>query len=63
MSCGQSGNTEKEFYFEPEMTCQRDVKWEMTKASFHEIICQFNSDVNIKQVFGKLLSYDGVFLR
>lgn len=53
MICGQNGNTGREFYFELEMACQRDAKWERTKASFHEPICQFNSDVNIKEVFGK----------
>lgn len=52
--CGQHGDTEMEFYFELEMTCQRDVKRERTKASCYEPICQFNSVVNIKDVFGKV---------
>lgn len=46
--------TEMEFYFGTATTCWRNVKWEGTKASVYETICQFNSDVNIKEVFGKL---------
>lgn len=54
MICGQNRNTEMEFYFEASVTCWRDVKWGRTKDFFYETICQFNMDVNIKEVFGKL---------
>lgn len=45
---------EKIFSFEPTMLCQGDIKLERTKYLFHEPFCQFDTDVNIEEVFVKI---------
>lgn len=45
---------EKEFSFEPTTLCQGDKETGKNKISFfHEPLCQFDTDVNIKEVFVK----------